>query len=48
MGGIGVWMLVLVVCWWMFRHYRTKTKCVYCGAEWSKHNEDCPLGGSGV
>lgn len=41
-------MLILVFCWVMFRHYRTKTRCLYCGGEWSKHQEDCPVGGSGA
>jgi len=44
-GSVGVWMLVLVVCWMMFRHYQEKAKCRYCGAEWRKHQEDCPYGG---
>lgn len=39
-------MLTLVVLWFMFRHYRGKTKCPYCGAEWTKHEEDCPYGGT--
>lgn len=44
---VGAAMLMLVVCWWMWRHYRMKTRCGYCGGEWLKHQDDCPYGGSG-
>lgn len=45
---VGVVMLVLVVCWMMFSHYRRRTRCNYCGAEWGKHLVSCPYGGSGT
>ena len=48
MSAVGVSMFVLVICWLQFRHYRTKARCHYCGGEWSKHQDDCPYGGSGV
>ena len=40
--------MVLIVCWFQWNYYRDKTRCSYCGGEWSKHREDCPAGGSGI
>lgn len=46
-GEVGLWMIVMIVCYAMWRHYRMKMRCHYCGAEWGKHMAECPYGGSG-